>query len=326
VWARGIERRAIFTSTIDRLDFLERLAQLVHAGCLAVYAWALMGNHFHLLVRTGHRGLSSSMRILLGGYATAFNLRRNRTGHLFQNRFKSTLVDREAYFLELVRYIHLNPVRAKVVADLEALDRYRWTGHASLLGHHTWSWYNCDVVLSQFGSTLSAARDAYRTFVADALAVTEPVLDGGGMRRWGGVWTHLQQIARGREAWSFDERIPGDDRFAGTVLDQLNTIPAPPARRAPAPEIIAHLVAELVRRTGCSTSELVSNSKRPDVVRARQALCYIAVCHAALPIRHVAQCVRIHPTTVLRSVRLGAHALSALGCAAAELLPADLRQ
>jgi chromosomal replication initiation ATPase DnaA len=110
------------------------------------------------------------------------------------------------------------------------------------------------------------------------------------------------------------------------VLEQLNTVPAPPVRRVPAPELVAHLVAELVRRTGCSTSELVSNSKRPDVVRARQALCYVAVCHAALPIRHVAQCVRVHPTTVLRAVCLGAQALSELGCAAAELLPADLCQ
>jgi len=140
VWDRGIERRSIFADDEDRSEFLGRLAALVRAEHFAVYAWALMSNHFHLLLRTGNRGLSSSMQVLLGGYAAAFNCRHERCGHLFQNRFKSTVVDEDGYCLELVRYIHLNPLRAGVVADLERLGHYRWTGHATLLGHLETSW------------------------------------------------------------------------------------------------------------------------------------------------------------------------------------------
>jgi len=119
VWNRGIERRPIVLDDADRLDFLTRIAPLVQAAHFAVYAWALMTNHFHLLTRTGTLGLSSSMQILLGDYASAFNDRHQRGGHLFQNRFKSTLVEEDSYFLALVRYLHLNPLRAGIVADLE---------------------------------------------------------------------------------------------------------------------------------------------------------------------------------------------------------------
>ncbi len=86
VWDRGIERGPIFLDDADRLDFLARVEQLVHAEHLAVYAWALLTNHFHLLTRTGNLGLSASMQILLSDYASAFNRRHQRAGHLFQKR------------------------------------------------------------------------------------------------------------------------------------------------------------------------------------------------------------------------------------------------
>ena len=87
-------------------------------------AWALLPNHAHLLVRTGQRPLARAMRSLLTGYAGAFNRRHQRAGHLFQNRYKSIVVEAEPYLLELVRYLHLNPLRARLVRDLPALDKY----------------------------------------------------------------------------------------------------------------------------------------------------------------------------------------------------------
>ena len=132
VMVRGIERRSIFRDTKDRADFLARLAALADAGALVVYAWALLPNHAHLLVRTGQRPLARSMRSLLTGYAGTFNRRHHRVGHLFQNRYKSVVVEEEAYLVELVRYLHLNPLRAGILRDLRALDRYPWTGHAAL--------------------------------------------------------------------------------------------------------------------------------------------------------------------------------------------------
>ena len=132
VMVRGLERGVLFRDDTDRADFVARVAALAERGALTVYAWALLPNHAHLLVRTGQRPLARSMRSLLTGYAGAFNRRHHRVGHLFQNRYKSIVVEEEPYLLELVRYLHLNPLRAKVVPDLRRLDRYPWT---EVLGH-----------------------------------------------------------------------------------------------------------------------------------------------------------------------------------------------
>jgi REP element-mobilizing transposase RayT len=131
VW--GIERTQIFRSDTDRADFVARLAALAEAGALTVYAWACLPNHAHLLVRTGRRPLARSMRAFLTGYAGAFNRRHRRVGHLFQNRYRSIVVEAEPYLLELVRYLHLNPLRAQIVGTLRDLARYPWTGHSALL-------------------------------------------------------------------------------------------------------------------------------------------------------------------------------------------------
>jgi len=100
---RGLDRQVIFRDDRDRDDFVRRVAALAEAGYLAVYAFAVLPNHVHLLVRTQTRPLSRNMRSLLTGYAGQFNRRHRRTGHLFQNRYKSIVVDEEVYFLELQR-------------------------------------------------------------------------------------------------------------------------------------------------------------------------------------------------------------------------------
>ncbi len=115
---RGIERRAIFKNDFDRENFLERLSSLVPETQSICYAWVFMSNHAHFLLRSGSQGVAHLMRRLLTGYAVSFNRRHRRHGPLFQNRYKSIICQEDAYFKELVRYIHLNPVRAKTVPDL----------------------------------------------------------------------------------------------------------------------------------------------------------------------------------------------------------------
>jgi REP element-mobilizing transposase RayT len=132
--ARGIERRKIFMDDKDRASFLERLALILEDTQTQCYAWALIPNHFHILLRTGTTPLSTVMRRLMTGYAVTFNIRHRRSGHLFQNRYKSVVCEEDPYLLELIRYIHLNPLRAKLVEDLNALDKYPWTGHSAILG------------------------------------------------------------------------------------------------------------------------------------------------------------------------------------------------
>ena len=134
IMARGIERRKIFWDDKDRSSFLERLAMILEETQTQCYAWTLIPNHFHLLLRTGKTPLSKVMRRLMTGYAVTFNIRHRRSGHLFQNRYKSVVCEEDPYLLELIRYIHLNPLRAKLVEDLKALDKYPWTGHSAILG------------------------------------------------------------------------------------------------------------------------------------------------------------------------------------------------
>ncbi len=132
--ARGIERRDIFKDDKDRELFLGRLAIVLDETQTQCYAWALIPNHFHLLLRTGPTPLSKVMCRLMTGYAVTFNRRHKRSGHLFQNRYKSVVCEEDSYLLELIRYLNLNPLRAGLVKDLKELDKYPWTGHSAILG------------------------------------------------------------------------------------------------------------------------------------------------------------------------------------------------
>jgi REP element-mobilizing transposase RayT len=113
VIGRGIPETKAFRTKKDREDFLRRIATLCETGAIAVYAWAVMDTHFHLLVRTGREALSSSMRKLLTGFVVNFNRRHRRYGHLFQNRYKSIVCEDDPYLLELTRYVHLNPLKSR---------------------------------------------------------------------------------------------------------------------------------------------------------------------------------------------------------------------
>ena len=122
VIARGINRQRIFLDEQDKRNFIERFSTLLKGSGIKCYAWTTLDNHFHLLLRTGTVSISTLMRRLLTGYAVSYNLRHNRSGHLFQNRYKSILCQEDPYLLELVRYIHLNPLRAKGLSDMDQLD------------------------------------------------------------------------------------------------------------------------------------------------------------------------------------------------------------
>ena len=128
-----------------------------------------MSNHAHVLLRSGPPGLPTLMRRLLSGYATSYNRRHRRYGHLFQNRYQSIVCEEDPYFKELGRHIHLNPFRAKLVDSLGKLDRYRWCGHGVVIGRRSNGWQDRDYVLKWFGTTEGEARKAYRHFVEDGI-------------------------------------------------------------------------------------------------------------------------------------------------------------
>jgi REP element-mobilizing transposase RayT len=273
---RGIERTQLFRDDTDRADFVARVAGLAAAGAFTLYAWALLPNHAHLLVRTGPRPLARAMRSLLTGYAGAFNRRHKRVGHLFQNRYKSIIVEEEPYLLELVRYLHLNPLRAHVVPDLQRLARSPWTGHSALLGIVPRPWQDTATILAQFGPTLPRARRAYRAFVAAGVPQgRRPDFQGGGLVRSLGGWQAVAAQRRTRAPVAADARILGTGPFVEAVLRQAPT--APPADLPRAPVSLAALAARIAAALGVPEAALRGPTQTRAAVTARQLLAYVWV-------------------------------------------------
>ena len=192
---RGIERRKIFRDNKDRDNFLDRLGNVLSDSKTPCYAWALIPNHVHLLLKTGNTPLSTVMQRILTGHAAYFNRRHQRHGKLFQNRYKSILCQEDAYLLELVRYIHLNPLRAKVVSNLKKLDKYLYCGHSRIVGNRESSWQDVSYVLRQFGKRKMTARRNYRDFVQKGIELgRRPELTGGGLIRSLGGWEEVKNF------------------------------------------------------------------------------------------------------------------------------------
>lgn len=213
VIVRGIERSPIFFDDEDRLSFTIRLAMLLVETGTVCLAWVLLDNHFHLLLRPEQTKLATIMRRLLTGHAITFNLRHKRSGHLFQNRYKSIVCEEEPYLLELVRYIHLNPLRAGMVKSMDELDLYPWCGHAVVMGNKVLTGQNSEEILSRFGTDITKVRQGYRKFVADGISQgRRNELVGGGMKRSQPDVHQLNQVE------AFDARILGSGDFVENLL------------------------------------------------------------------------------------------------------------
>ena len=218
---RGIEKRCIVNDDKDRENFVTRMGELCLETETAIYAWALMSNHAHMLLKSGREGISTYMRRLLSGYAITYNLRHRRCGHLFQNRYKSIVCEEDAYFKELVRYIHLNPLRANIVDSLSKLVRYRWCGHGVILGRFQNSWQDQDYVLSWFGKEQSEAKRQYQQFVKKGVDLgSRPDLIGGGLVRSLGGWAAVKSTRRRDAKEKGDERILGSGKFVEKLLNE----------------------------------------------------------------------------------------------------------
>jgi putative transposase len=167
VTSRGNEQKDVFKSQRDREKFLEYLASATERYRAVVHAYCLMGNHYHLLLETPAGNLSQIMRHINGAYTTYFNIKRKRSGHLFQGRYKAILVEFDEYALELSRYIHLNPVRVGMVARPE---EYRWSSYKNYIGQSVApTWLKMETTLDYFGKKKKEAMKKYRSFVEDLL-------------------------------------------------------------------------------------------------------------------------------------------------------------
>jgi len=218
---RGIEKGDIVRDDDDRKEFLRRMGELARGTGTGIYAFALMTNHAHILLKSGEQGLSTFMRRLLSGYAQYFNRRHRRVGHLFQNRYKSIICEEEAYFDKLVAYIHLNPLRAGLVDSFDELASYPWCGHSVMMNKVHYSWLDREYVLQFFGDREGEARRAYVAYLEEEIGINrEKELSGGGLCRSHGGWSNVLSMRKqGVKALS-DDRILGGDSFVREVLQE----------------------------------------------------------------------------------------------------------
>ena len=310
---RGIERKAIFKDNADRANFLERLGRIISETETGCYAWVLMTNHVHLLLKTGLAPIATVMRRLLTGYALSFNHRHRRHGQLFHNRYKSFLCEEDVYLKELVRYIHLNPLRARMVKDLKALKKYRWCGHSALMGKAEAIFQDTAYVLKLFDQSFKQARRAYEGYVSKGVKQgRRPDLIGGGLLRSVGGWAKLRGFRDIGVRIKGDERILGSSDFVERVLKEADEQLEEKYRLQVRVMSLQALVEKVAHYYKIDPENLKSASKERPVTKARRALCYIAVRKLGYKCTDVTKTVDIRAVTVSKAVSLGSK-LSEIG-------------
>lgn len=191
---RGNHREDIFFTRRDRDRFADLVAEVIERFRMRVHAYCLMTNHVHLLMQVSDVPLGRAMMRIASRYARATQRQRPTTGHLFERRYRAILIDADSYLLELIRYIHLNPVRARIVSDPA---EYEWSSHKDYLGVRLNAWVTTDVALSLFHKEEGKARLAYQRFISGGLGQS-----------------CSEELVTGR---SDEPRVLGDDQFLNNI-------------------------------------------------------------------------------------------------------------
>ncbi len=272
VMLRGNGGQAIFQDDADRRAFLDLATDGVERFHHAVVAYCLMGNHVHLVVRSGQVSISRVIQNLAFRYARHSHRRRQQSGHLFQGRFRSLVVDIDRYLLELVRYVHLNPVRAGLVAEPES---WPWSSHRGYVGRDDERLVDTDFVLAMFAPSLRLARRRYASFVREG--IDEP---------------YREEFHRG----AGDTRVMGDEEFARRFVEEC--IPASARRPASLDEVVACVCAHL----GVEARELASPSQIRTLTLARALIAMFAQDLRAAPLTGVSRVFGRDATTLSAAV------------------------
>lgn len=218
VIVRGMERKNIFQDEKDYKDFIGRIEKVIARTETKIYAWSLMSNHVHLLIKIREKPLSEIMRRILTGYAISYNRRHKRVGYLYQGRYKSIVCEEEQYLLELLRYIHLNPVRAGIIKTIIELDKYSWTGHHNLIIGKEVKWQETKEILIKYSKRKKLAVKRYKKFITDGMkqGKREDLSGGGLIRSLGGIGNTM--LVRRENKQMYDQRILGNGSFVEDIL------------------------------------------------------------------------------------------------------------
>ena len=303
IMVRGIDRTNIFRDTEDKAQFLERLGQTVQESQCVIYAWVLMDNHVHILFRSGQVGISAVIRKLLTWYAQYFNRRHLRKGHLFENRYKSILCDEDNYLLALVRYIHLNPIRAKIIQTLAELDTYPWSGHRAIIGQVKFPWMDVATVWTQFGDTKRKAIEGYRQFMLEGSDQGyDPQFSGGGLVRSLGGWSNVLSMRRKDQQEKADERILGSGDFVHQVIQEAEKKSLRQIKINRSGLTLTKIIEQECTRGSISRNELESGSRRSMVSRTRAEIARRGMEELGLSAAAIARHLGVATSSITRAV------------------------
>ncbi len=278
---RGLEGRAIFLDDADRRDLLDRLSALLPEAGMCCFGWVLMWNHLHLVVQTGDEPLSRVMRRLNTGYAVTFNLRHGRRGYLFQDRFKSRLVDGDDDLMGVIRYVHRNPLKAGVVGSWQDLATYPWCGQGALVGTRPpLPFESVSAVLTLFAPDPDEARRRVQIWMGE-----ESPSDATGESSRERIQIEAQLL-----------ETPKDRILQGSGSADLGSVPA--------------AIHNLCSRLGVPFEELRGRRRKPRLVEARAAVAYFAVTRLGLPGVRVAELLGLSRSAVSQALDRGSRILS----------------
>ena len=234
----------------------------------------------------------------MSGYAGYFNRRHKRCGPLFQNRYKSLVCEEETYFLELVRYLHLNPLRSKIIKDISELDRYRYTGHSALVGKTKRLWQDTDEVLGRFSGKRREAIRKYCEFVAAGIEQGQRSdLEGGGLLRSYGGWKGVMDLRRGREKYRSDERVLGSTSFIEGILKEAEK----QEERKSKGVSLDKLMIRISKDMGINREAITGGGRSRKISRARAVLAYIWVRYLGRSGYALAKALGVSPQSIYAS-------------------------
>ena len=305
VIGRGIDGLYIFNELKDKREFLHRIKKRLDESSLQIYGWCLMGNHFHLLIQTGKTSLAEFMRSIMTGYAIYYNKTHNRKGYLFQNRYKSILCETDGYLLKLISYVHINPIKARIVS-LGKLKQYAWTGHKELMSQQQEEGLiDREEVLGFFGLTEKQAIETYMDYLKDELKSDEDMKGSGSLRSLG---SKEESKVQGDEKPMYDQRILGSRDFVEMVLNRLETEELP---IVPFKDTI-----DLLTRLACYyqlDKEEILNSRTKEVREARHVFVYLGNIYLSESLTALGELLRINQSAASQARQKGQQVASKKG-------------
>ena len=287
VMARGIDGKDIFSDEEDRQRFLLYLSSGIFRSGYRCYAWALMSNHYHLLLRASEIPLWRLMRPLNSHYGQHFNRKYQRRGYLFQDRYHSIVTQDQNYVEELVRYIHLNPVRAGLCADLNDLDAYAWSGHKFLMGRGECDFQDTKAVLRRFGADVREARAAYRWYLER------------GLQDSGELLTRIRESNDDRRSIHHTGSwVIGDQEFVARALTEDTLSRARLKRYTLEGWNPEKLCVEVARHIGIEVRQMLRRSRGGERSAARKVFGYVGNRLLGMPVVELARYLGVSGATV----------------------------